>query len=297
MNKNKTLLCLCLVFVLVFIFAGCAKEAEPPAAQGKDPREIVLASSETMQKMKSYAYTMNMTMSMPNMMTGIPQEMTMQGSGQTSAEPQKTHLTITVNTGQQEMPMELYAIVEENKIVEYISNPASIEGWLKMEFPLNEEAAQMLNPARALEIMKESMTDAIVVGEEKQGEATISVLEVNLDPEAAGDVLQMFSGSGFPVEDMQALFSSVDSFSYKMWIREDNFYTTKFEMDLGPLFKSLAATQTKAEDKKLLENATAVITVIYTDFDQPVDIEVPEEVTKSALDISELVGQATPAPK
>jgi|GEM_PF-4035273 len=286
LKKRKFVSWLLFCLVLMLIFSGCGTK---DLTKGKTPLEIVTASSEIMQKLKSYSYTMEMNMNIPDPQTGSLQEMSMNGAGKATIDPIKTYTSLKMKMGAIETTTEVYALVEDNKIVEYISNPLSSQSWLKMELPLNDDAMKMLNPANSLEIMKKCLVDAKIVGEEEENKVKLAVVEVTLNLAGLTDLFGMFGGAGLPVAEMEEALASMGNITYKMWVRKDNLYTTKMEMDLTEIFTNLVSSQSNEEMKDIFSNMSADMKMAYTDYDKPVEIKVPDEVKNSAQDMSNLL--------
>jgi hypothetical protein len=91
--------------------------------------------------------------------------------------------------------------------------------------------------------------------------------------------------------DLESMFESMKNFTYKIWIRKDNLYITKAEMDLGEIFNNMLGDMADIsdEEKDILSNITASMTMEYVDFDVPVEITVPDEVINNAEDFSEML--------
>lgn len=283
--KKISLICLALLLILSLALTACGTT---DLTKGKSPQEIVLASGKAMQNIKTYGIVMDMNMGMPNPQTGEQMKITMNGKGSIIVEPVKMHMTMDMNMPQVPSPMkmEIYALVEDKKLIEYISNPASNGQWMKMELPLDDNAMQMLNPAKSLDMLKEIMVDAKVVGEEEDNKVKLAVLEVTIKPEGLTKFMQL-PGNAFPMQDLEKTLASMGNITYKMWIRKDNLLAVKTEMDLGQMMRNMFANQPgmPAEAKAMFEQVTAGMSMKYVDFDQPVNITIPDNVKNSAQPI------------
>ncbi len=274
---------------IALLFSGCGPK---DLTKGKTPQEIVLASGESLAKVKSYGFTMNMDMGFPNPGTGEIGNITMKGTGSASMDPLKMHLKMTMNIAETEMQSEIYAQVEDKKIVEYISNPQKQGEWIRFELPLDEKMMDMLNPAKSMTILKDALVDAKVVGEEEKDKIKLAVLEITIKPEAIGKFLQM-PGNNLPLADLEKMLASLGNMTYKMWVQKDNLLATKVEMDMGEMFRNLMKNQPGMPPEMAgeLEKITAKMTMEYTDFDKAVNITIPEDVKSKAQDMSGLLQQ------
>lgn len=283
--KKRIPLCLAVLLIFSMVLTACGSK---DLTKGKNPQEIVLASGKAMQSIKTYGITMDMNMGMPNPESGEEMKITMNGKGSISVDPVKMHMTMDMSMSQTAAPMnmEIYAQVEDKKLIEYISDPTNKEQWMKMELPLDDNAMQMLNPASSLDMLKEIMVDAKVVGEEEENKVKLAVLEVTMKPEGLTKFMQL-PGNAMPLQDLEKIFSSMGNITYKMWVRKDNLLAVKTEMDLGQMFKNMFNNQPDMppEAKEMFAKITAVMSVKYVDFDQPVNITIPDNVKNSAQPI------------
>jgi len=275
-----------MISLVILLVTGCGSK---DLTKGKSPQEIVVASSTAMQDLKSYNFTMDMKMGFPNPETDSIETMEMSGSGETTVNPARAHLKMTTKIMGQEAPMEIYVTMENDKILEYISNPMVPEQWLKMELPMSSEMQDLSNPAKSLEVLKELLVDAKVLREEEENKVKYVVIEATLKP----DAVTKFLPSNLPMdmEQLSGMLSAMGNIQYNMWVRKDNLFITKMEVDLGELMKRVLA-QTPGipeEQKALLDKITATMSMTYTDFDKVTEITIPEEVEKNAKDMSELM--------
>ncbi|PKM89345.1 MAG: hypothetical protein CVU87_05445 [Firmicutes bacterium HGW-Firmicutes-12] len=259
----------------------------------KTPQEIVIAAAEAMQNINTYSITMAMHMDMVNPETGNMESIVMTGNGDIIVEPLKMHMNMDIQIPQMPMSMEIYAVNEDNTIIEYLNVPGQTEKWMKIELPLDENMQQMMNPAQSAAFLQEAMLNAKFLGEEEKDEIETIIIETILKPEAFGKFMQM-PGSDILTADLDSLFASMDNFKYKIWVRKDNLYITKAEMDLGEIFNTMIDTMVdiSEEEKEILSKMKAQMTMEYVDFDVPVEVTVPDEVINNAEDFSNMLNSA-----
>lgn len=286
MKKQKTFV-LAAMMILFLLLTACGNV---DLTKGKTAQEIVVASAEAMQKLKTYSISMNMNMDIPNPETGIVENIGINGSGNVIIEPMKMHMKMEMENQQMPMNMEIYAVNEDNKIIEYLNVPGQAEEWMKIELPLDEEMIEMMNPAQSVIVLKEALVDAKIIGEEGNGKDKLIIIETVLKPEAFGKFMQM-PGSDVLTGELENIFTSMKNFTYKIWVRKDNLYISKAEIDLGQIFKDIYETQSdiSEEDKQMLSQMTASVVSEYTEYDVPVEITVPDEIINKAQDFSEML--------
>lgn len=276
------------VFVLLLLSLTACGSTD--LTKGKSAQEIVTASAEAMQKLKTYSISMNMNMDILNPDTDLIENIGITGSGNVVIDPMKMHMKMNIDNPQTPMDMEIYAVNEDNKIIEYLNIPGKPEEWMKIELPLDEEMVEMMNPARSVSVLKEALLDAQILGEEKIDNTKLLVIETTLKPEAFSKFMQM-PGSDMLTGDLENIFSAMGNFRYKIWVRKDNLYIAKAEIDLGQIFKDIYEKQTdiSEEDKKILSQMKALVISEYSGYDNPVEITIPDEIIKNAQDFSELL--------
>lgn len=286
MKKQKTI-GLAAMMVLFLLLTACGN---PDLTKGKTAQEIVVASAEAMQKLKTYGLSMKMNMDIPNPETGIIENIGIIGSGNIIIEPMKMHMKMEIENQQMPMNMEIYAVNEDNKIIEYLNVPGQEEEWMKIELPLDEEMIEMMNPAQSVIVLKEALVDAKIIGEEGEGKDKLIIIETVLKPEAFSKFMQM-PGSDVLTGELENIFTSMKNFTYKIWIRKDNLYISKAEIDLGQIFKDIYESQSdiSEEDKQMLSQMSASVVSEYTEYDVSVEITVPDEIVNKAQDFSEIL--------
>lgn len=287
---KKTLISIFAALISVsLLLTGCSTK---DLTKGKSPQEIVIESSAAMQKLKSYSFAMEMLMKLPNPETQTIETVSISGTGEAVQNPQKAHLEMITKLMDNEMPSEVYVEIEGDKIVEYISNPLNNEEWFKMEIPVSPEMMKMLDPAKSLEAVQELLVDAAIVDQLEEEKIKYIVIKATIKPAAIAEFIP--ADLPVPQEHLSQMLTSLDNISYNMWIRMDNLYTTKMEMDISDIMKSVISSQPNlpSEAKALLEQVTATMKMSYTDFDSPLTITVPDNIKNSAQDMSELMKNA-----
>lgn len=278
-----------IVLIASLIITGCGTK---DLTKGKTPKEIIIASSAEMQKLNSYAFTMDMQMGIPNPETMTVENISMSGTGEAVQNPQKAHIKMVTKVMGTELPSEVYVEITDNKILEYISNPMNPQEWLKMELPVSPEMMKMLDPAKSLEVMQKLLEEAKVVKEIEENKVKYVIIEATIQPKAISEFIP--ANLPIPPEEFEKMLSAMDSFSYNMWIRKDNLFTTKMEMDLGNMMKNIMSSQPNlpAEAKEIFDKVTATMNMSYTDFNTSINITIPDSVKNSAKDFSQMMPQA-----
>lgn len=285
----------CFVLILLFVsllLTGCGTK---DLTKGKTPKEVVIASSIEMQKLNSYAFTMDMQMGVLNPQTQAIEKISMSGTGNAVQNPQKAHIKMTTKVMDNELPSELYIEINSDKILEYISNPMNPEEWLKMELPVSPEMMKMLDPAKSLEAVQKLVEDAKIIKEIEEDKVKYLVIEATIKPDAISEFIP--ANLPVPQEELSKMLSSLGSFSYNMWIRKDTLFTTKIEMDLSDLMKNVMNSQPNLppEAKAIFEKVTATMSMSYTDFNIPKTITIPDSIKNSAKDMTQQIPQAPTA--
>lgn len=285
MLNRLILITLCISLLL----AGCGTK---DLTKGKTPKEIVIASSAEMQKLKSYAFTMDMQMGFPNPETQTVVNISISGTGEAVQNPQKAHMKMVTKVMNNELPSEIYVEINSDNIVEYISNPMKNGEWLKMELPVSPEMMKMLDPAKSLEVVQKLLEDAKIVQETEENKVKYVVMEATIKPDAIAEFIP--ANLPVPQDELSKMLSSLDSISYNMWIRKDNLFTTKIEMDLSNIIKNIMTGQPNLppEALSLFEEVTAAMSMSYTDFNTSINITIPDDVKNTAQDFTQLIPQA-----
>lgn len=286
--KKHTQIGIILLMAIIFTIS-CSGTKD--LTKGKTPQEIIIASSEAMQKMDSYEFSMDMNMGFPLPGTEEVSTMSMKGTGKVIVQPVKSYMDLEMNFLEQTMESEMYVLVENNTIVEYLKNPEEKDEWLKLEIPLNEELQNMINPANSLAILKEALLEAKIIDEEKENEVKVLHLSVVIKPDFIANFLNTPSNSAFPMEELKEQLSGLGNFTYHMWVRTDTLHTTKVQMDMGEMIKNMYLKQgiISENEQKTFDQISAVMTMNYYNYNSVKELVIPEEIKSSAKDISSLL--------
>ena len=280
--KKVTISFFVLVLTFLCIIGGCASK---DLTEGKSAKDIILASTEAMQNIKSYSFNMETAMSIPNPMINKLEDMTMTGSGSINMEPLKAHMDINVDVQSQKMNTEMYIVTEEDKIVEYFSNPFVPQEWAKIELPLNDQMNDMINPAKSLELLDEMLVDASIAGEETIDDKGMTILEVTVKPEALSKLMQMpTNSSAIPIDEVEEILKTMGDMKYKAWVQKDNLMMTKMEINFSDMLKNLLTSQPEMQfkDETMLNELNATMTMNFNDFDKNNEIIIPESIFENA---------------
>ncbi len=279
-----------LLAVTCLLFSGCNKN---DLTKGMSAKEIILASNEAMQDVKTYEIGMEMNMKMPiteDIPTGTIE---MKGSGLISVDPILASFDYDMQMGDTTMPMKMYLTVEGDSLTEYISTPEAEGQWMKITVPFNEEMKKMMDPKASLDISEKFIKEANIVGNETIDEADNVIIEVTADGEALKDIMGAYSLDQASGDMFYQMFATMDGISYKAWVNKETLHMTKFEMDLGAMLKGFVASL-PPEEQAELEGLEAFMTMHYSSMNDDFEIVIPEDVINNAMDLSDMLSSQFP---
>lgn len=284
MKRFKLWTILLLLAFVPTLLGGCAKDL----TKGKNPKEIYLASTQAMQEIKNYEMSMDMDLQLPENEEIPINSLSMTGTGKISVEPMMAEINLEMGLGEMKMPFTIYMVTENDKIIEYVSNPLGQGQWMKTELPLTDDFKKMMDPKENFKLVEESITAVEVAGEEKTDDVELVVLDVTMDLSKIMDTVKLQQEEQDPAaqEMINKAFSAFDELKYKAWVRKDNLYNTKVEFDMEQIFNKLAEADPEMQEG--LKDLKGKMVMTYTATDEAVKIEIPEEVKKSAQDLSQM---------
>lgn len=287
-----------LLAVTCLLFSGCNKN---DLTKGMSAKEIILASNEAMQDVKTYEIDMEMTMKMPITEDNPVGTIEMKGSGLISVDPILASFDYDMEMGDTKMPMKMYLTVEDDSLTEYISTPEAEDQWMKVTIPFDEEMKKMMDPKTSLAISEKFIKEATIVGNETIDESDTVIIEVTADGEALKDIMGAYSLGQASADLFDQMFAAMDGISYKAWVNKETLYMTKFEMDLGSMLKGIVAglpaeeqAELNAEEQAMLEGIEAFMTMHYSSMNDDFEIVIPEDVINNAMDMSKLLSSQFP---
>ncbi len=287
-----------LLAVTCLLFSGCNKN---DLTKGMSAKEIILASNEAMQDVKTYEIDMEMTMKMPITEDNPVGTIEMKGSGLISVDPILASFDYDMEMGDTKMPMKMYLTVEDDSLTEYISTPEAEDQWMKVTIPFDEEMKKMMDPKTSLAISEKFIKEATIVGNETIDESDTVIIEVTADGEALKDIMGAYSLGQASADLFDQMFAAMDGISYKAWVNKETLYMTKFEMDLGSMLKGIVAglpaeeqAELNAEEQAMLEGIEAFMTMHYSGMNDDFEIVIPEDVINNAMDLSGMLSSQFP---
>lgn len=289
-----------LVLLLIpgLLITGCKKDL----TKGKSPKDIIVESGKAMQSIKTYKMGMDFTMELPKTEGNPVSSISMKGEGYTNIDPLGAKLDFTIQMGQMSMPMGLYLSTENDKLIEYVSNPMVENQWMKLEIPLDENMKKLMDPKQSLQITEDSIKDAKLVGDDKIDDVEYAIIEVIVDSSLIKDFMNLSSQTNPMSQQMfDQIATALDNLSYKVWVRKDNLYQAKLTIDMGEvmqkMFATLAPKDVPQEELDALKEIKGTMTMTFSDFGKAVDITVPDDIKNSAQDMTQLMQDAQPEPQ
>jgi hypothetical protein len=273
------------VLVLTFslILGGCGCKN---STKGKSGKEIVLASNQAIQEVKTAAVNIDTKISLINLLENVIIDVSVTGQGLVSMADQKGHMTFEAYFPDGQGCSELYTLIEDNVSKQYFNSIIEPEIWYKLDIPKEKQSEAILNPVAVLKIIEESLVDAKVIGEEEiEDKVKLSVLEMTLKPEALLKLMKVASdSSSASLDQLLQEKAAQGKINYKMWIRKDNLLPTKIEIDFSDVLRKLLDGDPKILEKikPLLEYIKGNITMTFADYNKPVNITLPAAVKKNA---------------
>lgn len=282
MKKFKLWTILLLLAFVPTLLGGCTKDL----TKEKTPQEIYLASTKAMQDVKNYNISMDMNLQLPQSEEVPINSVSMSGTGKISVDPMMAELNFEMSLGEMKMPFTVYMVTENDKIIEYVSNPLGQGQWMKVEVPLTDDLKKMLDPKNNFEMVEKSISSVEAAGEEKADDVELVVLNATMNFEQIKELMKLPEEDPAAQEMLDKAMSAFDEIKFKVWVRKDNLYMTKVEVDMAPIFSKLAEVDPEMQEG--LKDLKGNLVMTYSAIGEAVTVEIPEEVKQNAQDMSKM---------
>lgn len=255
---------------LLLFFVGCADVGEKKLTA----EQIRDRSVEAMQNVDSYAFDMNMDMTMKvkgdeSQMMGMKEtKIAMTGNGKTDLENRKMHMEMDMDMLGMKVDMESYII--DN--LQYIKMP--MFGWVK-----NKTSADIWDKQNYAKFQSDLMRGIEVnkLEDEKVDENDCYVLSMKPDVKKIFELMNQQMGSDASTPDMEDL-EAIKGVELREWIAKDNYLVMKMTMNM--------------QMEKGGTLADMDMTMRLYDYNKPMEIVLPKEA-ESAVDMESIMKSVT----
>lgn len=276
----KIILALSLALVLSLAAFGCGEGEITQEEIEQFVADTVAASAEV--NTVKFDMDMQMAMDVDAQDESIQMTMIADGNGAVDNTDQEMQMIMNMSMdipelGKQDMAMDMYAT--GGWMYMKMAMPGLDEQWMKM--PFAEEIWQSQNQfAQQIELLR-TVREVSFLGSENVNGTDCYVVEIVPDMAALFDIMSQQQIAGLEGIDLTefGMADMIKEMSVKIWIAKDSYLEMK--SDIHMLMEMTAADLGAAEDE--LDKATIDITMtmICYDYNQPVSIELPEEVQQA----------------
>ena len=283
----KTLLAITSLFIVMsLLLVGCKTNIVETVTSIPTVDEIVESVVNYLKNITTLEFEANLKVDVTGEEDGetIDTSMSakMAGMVDIASRDGKVDMNVTVESPGEaaiEADMEMYFIDDTMYTFMEIAALGNISMWVKTDVPpeMHGQMTQVEDQVDLLKLSKVKFTGTEVVAGK-----VCYVLELTPDPDALWEFIsQRLDAAGAPlpgIEEGTVIREILRSYSMKQWIASDNFLLRKAEMNM------------EIEYEETIVDIT--MSLMVGDYNQPVDIELPEEAG-NAIEIpsSQLFGQ------
>lgn len=280
------------ILMAALALTGCGGQKAQQEQKAMTAEEILVASSNAMEELDSYGFTMNMTMNM-DMKENGSMNMDMVTTAEAILKPQvlikmDSDITMELAGEKQNVPMTQYIEGTDTGLVLY-QEMQGFWGKIVMDDPSLVESMTQ-NPQESLKAYQESMEKAEILAEEKVGDRDCYKIEMTLSQEALDEVMAGFGSANLDADTIamaKEMMSNAGGLSTIVWVDKENYQMLKQSMDISELIRQAMVAELKNanQSEDSIGDVTMDMEILYQNYNGISEIVIPDEA-KNAQEIS-----------